>query len=159
MWPTYNGMMEICGDQHSSLTIWCRHDDQMNALAHNLDSCTVLVIDDDEIIRMVVREGLRAFGCTVVEAGDPEVGIGMAHQTHPDVIILDIMLPRIDGLSLLERMRAEEIASSVIVFSATGTRHAERAMELGAFAYLPKPFELTELVEQVAGGMQLRKAA
>ena len=97
----------------------------MNALAHNLDSCTVLVIDDDEIIRMVVREGLRAFGCTVVEAGDPEVGIGMAHQTHPDVIILDIMLPRIDGLSLLERMRAEEIASSVIVFSATGTRHAE----------------------------------
>lgn len=131
----------------------------MEASHADLSSCSVLVIDDDEIIRMIVRDGLIASGCTVLEAGDPETGLAHAHGAQPDVIVLDIMLPRIDGLALLERMKREGVRSSVIVFSATGTRHAERALELGADAFLPKPFELSELIDIVGAARSRRQAA
>jgi CheY-like chemotaxis protein len=117
---------------------------------------TVLVIDDDDVIRMVVREALAASGFTVLEAAEPTAGIKIARTAMPDLILLDIMLPHIDGLAVLEHLRAQNCSSKVIVFSATGTRHAEQAFALGARGFMSKPFEITELVEALT---QLAAAA
>lgn len=111
---------------------------------------TVLVIDDDRVIRMVVREALENAGHRVIEAADGIAGIGLAAAELPDVVILDIMLPRVDGLSLLAELRAAAgPAARILVFSATGSRNAGRAAALGAHDYLSKPFELRDLVARV----------
>jgi two-component system, OmpR family, response regulator MprA len=109
----------------------------------------VLVIDDDRVIRMVVREALEGAGLRVIEAEDGESGIAQAREHAPDVMILDIMLPRVDGLTMLSSLVEAGRGSRVLVFSATGSRSAERAMELGAADYMSKPFELHDLVHRV----------
>lgn len=109
----------------------------------------VLIVDDDRVIRMVVREALESAGYAVIEAPDAPTGIEQAMGARPDLIILDVMLPRIDGLAMLADLRERECASNVLVFSATGSRNAERARSLGAAGYLSKPFDLEELLEQV----------
>ena len=109
----------------------------------------VLVIDDDRVIRMVVREALEGSGLRVVEAEDENSALEQARTHEPDVTILDIMLPRVDGLTMLSALVEASGGSQVLVFSATGSRNAERALELGAADYMSKPFELHDLVERV----------
>ena len=111
---------------------------------------TVLVIDDDPVIRMVVRDSLGAVGILVVEAGDAEEGVVLASSKHPQLVLLDIMLPRTDGLTALGAIqRAAGVQVPIIVFSATGSRNAARALELGARAYMDKPFDIGQLVMRV----------
>lgn len=117
------------------------------------------MIDDDPVIRMVVREALLSCGYAVLEAGDAEEGQRIAHDARPALIILDIMLPRVDGLSLLAEMKAAGVRSDVLVFSATGSKSAERALALGAAGYLSKPFDLRELTDTVAGILRGRDVA
>lgn len=116
----------------------------MLAEAHS-HRATVLVIDDDRIIRMVVREALADSGLHVLEAGTAAEGMEIAVEQSPDLIILDVMLPRVDGLALLSELRARGVHAQVLVFSATGASNADRAIALGASGYLAKPFELSEL--------------
>lgn len=110
---------------------------------------TVLVIDDDRVIRMVVREALSGVGFNVEEAGDAADGLEAAVRLKPTLIVLDVMLPRVDGLELLGTFRANGVFCPVLVFSATGSKNADRAMQLGAADYLSKPFELHELIGRV----------
>jgi DNA-binding response OmpR family regulator len=109
----------------------------------------VLIVDDDRVIRMVVRDALLSAGYEVVEAADAPTGIDQALELRPDLIILDVMLPRVDGLAMLADLRERKVESNVLVFSATGSRNAERAHELGASGYLSKPFDLEELLDRV----------
>jgi DNA-binding response OmpR family regulator len=113
----------------------------------------VLVIDDDRVIRMVVSDTLTAAGFEVLEAEDAESGLSTAIAERPDVLLLDVMLPRTDGLTLLGQLRKLGVTANVIVFSATGSRNADRARELGAVDYISKPFELDELVRVVQAAL------
>lgn len=109
----------------------------------------VLIIDDDPVIRMIVREALAATEFDVMEASEPEVGFDMASSYRPELIILDIMMPRIDGLELLSQIRMSGIDSRVLVFSATGSYHAEKAVQLGASGFIAKPFELVQFLGEI----------
>ncbi|MBC7645472.1 MAG: response regulator [Thermoleophilia bacterium] len=109
----------------------------------------VLVVDDDAVIRMVVRDALEAVGLHVIEAAGPEVALERVRCDAPDLLILDIMLPRMDGLALLSQIRDSGNDITVLVFSATGARNEDRARELGAAAYLAKPFQIDLFVDTV----------
>ena len=118
----------------------------MEGSPHHTRQASVLVIDDDDVIRMVVRDALEFVGYTVHEANGPEIGLELAERVQPEIVMLDIMLPRIDGLKVLAHMRSIGLPCKVVIFSATGTRHAAEAFELGANEFLTKPFELDELI-------------
>lgn len=126
---------------------------------HDTIATTVLVIDDDRVIRMVVRDALESAGYAVLEAEDAESGIALAVDRSPDVVILDVMLPRVDGLAVLSDLVARGVRARVLVFSASGARNAERAMSLGAAGYLQKPFEIAELLRRVAELVERGSAA
>jgi DNA-binding response OmpR family regulator len=131
----------------------------MKPHADNPRAPSVLVIDDDPVIRMVVREALEGAGMSVVEADDAESALAQAAAIRPEVTILDIMLPRIDGLTMLASIVEAAAGTSVLVFSATGSRSAERALSMGASDYMSKPFELRTLVQRVQQLLDARAAA
>jgi DNA-binding response OmpR family regulator len=120
---------------------------------------TVLLVDDDAVIRMIVREALGSVGMDVIEAADAERGLELAAEIAPDLLILDIMLPRMDGLEMLEALRNRGVDAPVLVFSATGSKNAQRAHSLGATGYISKPFDLRELIDAVNSLLAQRDVA
>lgn len=103
----------------------------------------VLLVDDDEDVRYMTRVGLGFEGFDVVEAGDGETGLEAARAEHPDVVILDIMMPGMDGIAVLRAMRGEpELATlPVVLLTAKAGAATERdGWDAGATAYLTKPF-------------------
>jgi DNA-binding response OmpR family regulator len=110
----------------------------------------VLVVDDSERLRRSLEHGLRHSGFAVDTVGDGEAGLAHARHGNYDVIVLDLMLPKLDGLEVLRLLRAEGCAAHVLVLSAKD-EVAERieGLQLGADDYLTKPFEFEELVARV----------
>ncbi|HEY7089914.1 MAG TPA: response regulator transcription factor [Tepidisphaeraceae bacterium] len=110
----------------------------------------VLLVEDSERLRRSVSDGLRRSGFAVDTAGDGEVGLYHARSGVYDVIVLDIMLPRVDGLTLLKKMRQEGKDTHVLLLTARDTVH-DRVVGLraGADDYLVKPFAFDELVARV----------
>src|SRR4051794_8460245 len=93
---------------------------------------------------------LTAAGLDPVRVGGGEVGLARLRHERPDVLVLDLMLPGLDGWSLIEQARAEGIGTPSIVVSARGTEHDRvHALEIGADDYLVKPFSMKELVARV----------
>lgn len=109
----------------------------------------VLIIDDDPAIRFVVREGLQAAGFDVVEAGSGLLGLDAVDTSPPSIVLLDIMMPGIDGFQVMRFLERYNVTVPVIAFSALGPRIEEKARELGAAAYISKPFELSDLVATI----------
>ena len=115
-----------------------------------MDRPAILLIDDDPRIVSVVCELLEADGCDVIACMNGEAGL-QAAAAHPcDVIILDRMLPQLDGMEVLARLRAAECDKPVLMLSALG-RSEDRieGLDQGADDYLAKPFEPGELVARV----------
>ena len=110
----------------------------------------VLFVEDSEIMRRTVRRALRHAGYAVDVAGDGEEGLAAAEVNDYDVLVLDIMLPKLDGLSLLRHIRAEGKTTHVLLLTARDTV-ADRVVGLrqGADDYLVKPFALEELLARV----------
>jgi two-component system response regulator AtoC len=107
---------------------------------------TVLVCDDEELIRWSLAEHLRGLGHTVIEAEDGLDCLEKVAASAPDLIVTDIKMPRLDGMSALRRMREQDIDVPVIVLTAHGAVDtAVEATQLGAKAYLSKPFDLREV--------------
>src|SRR3954467_4516796 len=93
---------------------------------------------------------LTAAGLEPGRVGGGEVGLARLRYERPDVLVLDLMLPGLDGWSLIEQARAEGIGTPVLVISARGTEHDRvHALEIGADDYLVKPFSMKELVARV----------
>jgi DNA-binding response OmpR family regulator len=118
---------------------------------------TILICEDDEnlrqLIRVVIGDGYR-----IVEAEDGDSALDLAREHRPDLIILDLMLPRLSGLEVLDRLRNEfpSDTTHIIVMSAW-THSDSAALAAGADRFIPKPFEaeeLTEIVEEVLGEPQ-----
>jgi two-component system OmpR family response regulator len=106
----------------------------------------VLIVEDDELIAEGMAQHLTAAGLDPVRVGAGEVGLARLRHERPDVLVLDLMLPGLDGWSLIEKARAEGIGTPIIVVSARGTEHDRvHALQIGADDYLVKPFSLAEL--------------
>jgi DNA-binding response OmpR family regulator len=110
----------------------------------------VLLVEDSKILLRTVRRALRHAGFAVDTAADGEAGLAAAETNDYDVLVLDIMLPKLDGLGLLRRLRAAGNTTHVLLLTARDTV-ADRVQGLrqGADDYLVKPFALAELIERV----------
>jgi DNA-binding response OmpR family regulator len=110
----------------------------------------VLVVDDDMNVRDVVRRYLEHAGYTVVLAGDGEMALRLVAESVPDLVVLDLMLPGIDGLEVCRRIRSRS-AVPVVMLTALGEEDERIAgLQLGADDYVAKPFSPRELVLRVA---------
>ena len=113
----------------------------------------VLVVDDESAIRLVCRVNLRSAGFETLEAGDGETAIELARTEQPDLILLDIMLPGLDGWEVAARLReTPETRSIPIVFltARSATPDELRGLEAGGLGYIAKPFDPIELAQTVA---------
>lgn len=110
----------------------------------------VLVIEDYEPIRTSVAQGLREAGFAIDAAADGEEGLWFAGSDQYDVIVLDLMLPKIDGLTVLRRLRERDSPVPVLILTAKDTvGDRVRGLQLGADDYLIKPFAFEELLARV----------
>jgi two-component system response regulator AtoC len=116
---------------------------------------TVLVADDKESMRRNIRDLLVPMGYRVVEAGNGDAAISSFCETPPDLVILDINMPDMNGLDVLEKLKEQNKGIPIIVFTAFGTsERAIRAMKSGAFDYIEKPFEMDEFLLSVERAIQ-----
>lgn len=112
------------------------------------DGRVVLVVDDDEMIRHLVRTVLEADDFTVVEAADGRQALEQVEATTPDVIVLDVMMPELDGVEVLRRLDHDSV--KVLMLTAKDDVATEEASkDAGADAFLAKPFSSIELIEHV----------
>ena len=112
----------------------------------------VLVVDDSAAIRTLIVVNLRLEGYDVREAGDGEQALEVVGEWRPDVITLDVVMPRLDGFGTLERLRADPGTADIPVVLVTARAQAvdqQRGEALGVDAYVTKPFEPAHLVEVV----------
>ena len=119
----------------------------------------VLVVEDNKSLARALRQGLEEEGYAVDCAFDGEEAESKARGTDYDVIVLDLMLPKIDGLTLLQRWRASGRTASVIVLTARDTVDDKvKGLDLGADDYLTKPFELDEFLARMRAMVRRKHA-
>ena len=110
----------------------------------------VLIVEDDLLIAQGLVQHPTAAGFDAVWVGNGNTGLARLRYERPDVCVVDLMLPELDGWRLIETARSEGIGTPVVVVSARGSEHDRiHALELGADDYLVKPFSMKELVARV----------
>ena len=110
----------------------------------------VLIIEDDDVIAEGMSRHLASAGFDTLWVSKGEAGLARLRYERPDVCVLDLMLPGVDGWKLIETARSEGIGTPIVVVSARGTEHDRvHALEIGADDYLVKPFSMKELVARV----------
>jgi DNA-binding response OmpR family regulator len=108
----------------------------------------VLVVDDEAPIRLLCRVNLEADDMEVIEAADGEAGLALARSEQPDVILLDVMMPAMDGWQVAERLFEDEHTNQIPLVFLTARaelRDRARGLELGGIDYITKPFDPVEL--------------
>jgi two-component system, response regulator PdtaR len=110
----------------------------------------VVIAEDEALIRLDLKEMLEEDGYVVAgEAADGEVAVKLATELRPDLVIMDVKMPGLDGISAAERISAERIAPVVILTAFSQRELVQRASEAGAMAYLVKPFTRADLVPAI----------
>ncbi len=125
-----------------------------------MSAATVLIADDSLVIRAVVRAGLESEGYRVVEAVDGASALESCRQQPPDVVLLDIEMPGLDGYQVLAQLKADdELKDIPVVFltSRTGMDDVVTGLRAGAHDYLKKPFEPPELLARVGSAVHVKK--
>ncbi|MFI1923453.1 MULTISPECIES: response regulator [unclassified Streptomyces] len=119
----------------------------------------VLVVDDNKVIRQLIRVNLELEGIEVVTAGDGVECLDVVHQVQPDLVTLDVVMPRLDGLRTAARLRADPRTRDLplVVISACTQYEVEAGLEVGVDAFLAKPFDPAELVSVVRELMECRE--
>src|SRR6516162_1458479 len=118
------------------------------------DAKTILVVDDDQELSDGLRVVLEKQGHRVIQARDGQQGKQMVYQHHPDLVILDMMMPRMGGYPVLEHFRDKPDAPPIIMITANeGSRHKAYAEYLGVVDYIRKPFAMERLLEAVDRGL------
>jgi DNA-binding response OmpR family regulator len=111
----------------------------------------ILVVDDDLEIGRTVRYALEAKGYEVINATDGNQGLALAETEDPDLIILDMMMPKRSGFLVLEKIRRSRVVPTriIMITANEGNRHKEYAETLGVDDYIRKPFQMDRLLESV----------
>ncbi|MGY5120569.1 response regulator [Streptomyces sp. 900105755] len=111
----------------------------------------VLVVDDNKVIRQLIRVNLELEGIEVVTAADGAECLDVVHRVRPDVITLDVVMPRLDGLRTAAQLRADPRTRDLplAIVSACTQQEVETGLDVGVDAFLAKPFEPAELVQVV----------
>ena len=123
---------------------------------------TVLAVDDERDILDLIRFHLTRAGCEVVTATSGREALETIHARRPDLLLLDLMLPDIDGFAICEILRRQAATATIpiVIVSAWRTSDSRNlGLELGAIDFLTKPFSPKVLVERVLGLLSLRAAA
>jgi DNA-binding response OmpR family regulator len=119
------------------------------------DTKTILVVDDDMELSDGLRVVLERQGYRVIQARDGHQGKQQIYQQHPDLVILDMMMPRMGGYPVLEHFRDKTDAPPIIMITANeGSRHKAYAEYLGVVDYIRKPFAMERLLEAVERGLK-----
>ncbi|GIW80266.1 MAG: two-component system response regulator [Gemmatales bacterium] len=119
---------------------------------------TILIIDDDYELSDGLRAVLERQGFRVYQARDGQQGKQMIYQHSPDLVILDMMMPRMGGYPVLEHFRGKPEAPPIIMITANeGSRHKAYAEYLGVVEYIRKPFAMEKLLEAVERGLNQKK--
>lgn len=106
----------------------------------------VLIADDDPIIRLDLRQMLQNLEYEVVaEAGDGQEAVNLAQEVRPDICILDVKMPKMDGIEAVVKISEAEVAPCILLTAYSDRELVERAREAGVFAYLVKPFKPSDL--------------
>jgi two-component system copper resistance phosphate regulon response regulator CusR len=110
----------------------------------------ILLVEDDEVIAPIVKAGLEEAGYSVEVAVDGEEGLDYALLDPPDLVILDVMLPKRDGWSVCQALREHRVTTPILMLTALdAVEDRVKGLETGADDYLPKPFDFSELVARV----------
>lgn len=119
-------------------------------MQNNNSSYTIAIIEDDEIVLQGLVLNLQHEGFKIVTASNGEEGIALVNSEHPDLIILDVMMPKKDGLQTCKEIRSAGVSTPLILLTARSTEVDKvLGLELGADDYLAKPFGILELVARV----------
>ncbi|MFI1795880.1 ANTAR domain-containing response regulator [Streptomyces sp. NPDC020379] len=110
----------------------------------------VVIAEDEALIRLDLKEMLEEEGYSVVgEAGDGETAVALAREHKPDLVILDVKMPVLDGISAAEQIAADSIAPVLMLTAFSQRELVERARDAGAMAYLVKPFSKSDVVPAI----------
>jgi two-component system OmpR family response regulator len=122
----------------------------MQVRVHKGSEMRILLVEDDIKIASFIIKGLKAAGYAVDHATDGEMGLHRALSEPYDAAVIDIMLPKLNGLSLIERMRSEKIQTPVLTLSAKGSvEDRVKGLQSGSDDYLAKPFAFSELLARI----------
>jgi two-component system, chemotaxis family, chemotaxis protein CheY len=114
----------------------------------------ILVIDDSSFARKLIREILKQGDFDVVEAANGREGMDLYKKSAPDAIVLDLLMPDVDGVAVLKELKRMENEAPVVVVSADIQRNTRQTVEeLGAFAFLNKPPDPNKLVETIKAAL------
>lgn len=120
-------------------------------MAEPFDGKTVLIVDDDADMVTAVAAMFEDTGVVIKKAGDGNTALQIAQNDNPDLIILDLMLPKRSGLLVLEKLKAKKPRGTkpyvIMITGNPGTRHKQFAESLGVDGYLHKPFRMEKLVD------------
>ncbi|MGD0833294.1 MAG: response regulator transcription factor [Candidatus Dormibacteria bacterium] len=119
----------------------------------------VLIVDDQPDIVRLVRDYLERGGFEVVTAGDGEEALRAAHRSRPDLVVLDLSLPRLDGLDVARALRRDGDVPIIMLTARTEETDRVAGLELGADDYVTKPFSARELVARVRAVLRRTQAA
>lgn len=112
---------------------------------------SVLIVDDEPDILLMLRVNLEAEGYETVLAADGEMALERIAESRPDLVLLDVMMPVMDGWGVLQALRADAQAPRVVVVSAKSSdRDIAHALSMGAVAYVTKPFDPRQLLAEIS---------
>jgi DNA-binding response OmpR family regulator len=118
-----------------------------------MSEARILVVDDDQVIQQLLKVNLELEGYAVEVASDGEEALALFDGFRPDLVLLDIMMPKLDGWEVARRLNASEGGPPPIVLLSARAQEADvqKGNDLGVAAYVTKPFDPIELLELVAG--------
>jgi len=120
----------------------------------------VLIVDDDQLLRTLLKDALQDVPCTVREAANGDLALSLIEQATPAVVILDLIMPGKSGLEVLKLLKARKVTSKVIVVSALDSEKlVQSAMADGANGYLVKPFHPLDVQNVVRAALEGSKGA
>jgi len=122
-----------------------------------MPAATVLVVDDDPVIQRLLKVNFEMEGYTVLSAADGAEGLEQARSSDPDIIILDIMMPKMNGLQVLTALKGDRATRSIPVILLSAKAQAgdvQAGLDKGADAYVTKPFDPLELLDRVSDFVQ-----
>jgi DNA-binding response OmpR family regulator len=115
-----------------------------------MDGYRVLIVDDEEELVTTIAERLQIRGIQAQIATDGETALKMIEEDPPQVVVLDVMMPGIGGIEILQRMKAQNLQIPVILLTGYGSaEQGKEGMDLGAFDYLMKPCDLNMLISKI----------